>query len=243
MSVDQEVPKTSSTSATADLGPWSEWVRQGLLFTEAVRGGPLVWPVGETHLHGDPLGPIRHAHDDAEEYYFVLSGRCLVEIGGEERIAETGDLVFIPANAPHNLLGEVGGADAWVFVLVAPNLTHNKWRLSDFLPGSEDLRMTVSRPLEGDEGARKNTFAAETVRVSRGEPLTTASQSGELVGLVTGGHAHVRVGAMGGNLGPGDYFHVRRELELEIASLSEEATLLHFHCPFVNFEGVPLGSD
>ena len=46
-----------------------------------------------------------------------------------------GDLVYIPANAPHNLLHEVGGEDAWVYVLVSPNFAHNKWRTSDYLPG------------------------------------------------------------------------------------------------------------
>ena len=124
----ESTPRTSSTasaSVRADLGSWQAWVRQGLLFTEAVRGGPLVWPSGGAHLHGDPLGPVRHAHDDAEEYYYILSGQCLVEIGGEERVATAGDLVYIPANAPHNLLGEVGGTDAWVFVLVAPNFSAN----------------------------------------------------------------------------------------------------------------------
>jgi quercetin dioxygenase-like cupin family protein len=231
----------ASGAVSADLGSWREWVRQGLLFTEAVRGGPLVWPAGSTHLHGDPLGPHRHAHDEAEEYYFVLSGQCLVEVGGEERVAVAGDLVHIPANAPHNLLGEVGGDDAWVFVLVAPNLAHNKWRLSDFLPGSEDLRMTVSRPLEGDGSAAGHAFAAECVRVARGTPTAKTAERGELVGLVVDGRVHVRVGAMSGNLGAGDYFHVRRDLELEVSSLSGTATLLAFECSFVNFAGAPLG--
>ena len=76
--------------------PWQDWVRQQLIFTEALRGGPLVWPAGSTHLAGDPLGPVRHAHDDAAEYYYVLSGACMVEVGGEERVANTGDLVYIP---------------------------------------------------------------------------------------------------------------------------------------------------
>src|SRR5262245_24898608 len=206
----------TSLAASEELGSWREWVRQGLLFTEAVRGGPLVWPVGATNLFGDPLGPIRHVHDDAEEYYFFLSGRCLVEIGGEERVVGPGDLVHIPANAPHNLLGEVGGNDVWSFVLVAPNLAHNKWRLSDFLPGSEELRMTVTRPLEGDAGARDNVFGAEAVHVDAGAPFVATPLDGELVGIVTAGRAHVRSGLLAGNLGPGDYFHVRRDLELRI---------------------------
>ena len=231
----------TSLAAGDALGSWREWVRQGLLFTEAVRGGPLVWPVGAANLFGDPLGPIRHAHDDAEEYYFFLSGRCRVEIGGEERVVGSGDLVHIPANAPHNLLGEVGGSDVWSFILVAPNLAHNKWRLSDFLPGSEELRMTVTRPLEGDAGARDNALGAEALHVDAGTPFAGTASDGELVGIVTAGRAHVRSGLMAGNLGPGDYFHVRRELELRIDALVERASVMLFHCPFRNFENAPLG--
>src|SRR5712691_5990235 len=188
----QSTPRTSSAasaSVRADLGFWQHWVRQGLLFTEAVRGRPLVWPSGGAHLHGDPLGPVRHAHDDAEEYYYILSGQCLVEIGGEERVATAGDLVYIPANAPHNLLGEVGGTNAWVFVLVAPNFAHNKWRLSGFLPGSEELRMTISRPLEGDSSAAGNAFSAKVVQATRGRPVWMTSERGELVCLLTDGRA------------------------------------------------------
>jgi quercetin dioxygenase-like cupin family protein len=240
----QSTSQTTSPLAAGDaLGSWQEWVLQGLLFTEAVRGGPLVWPAGAAHLHGDPLGPIRHAHDDAEEYYFILSGQCLVEVGGEERVAAAGDLVHIPANAPHNFLGEVGESDAWAFILVAPNVAHNKWRLSDFLPGSEDLRMTITRPLDGDDSARGNAFGAETVQVAPGSSFAETASGGEVVGLVTDGRAHVRAGLMAGNLGPGDYFHVRRDLELHIDALGAHGTLLLFRCPFENFAGAPLGSD
>ena len=230
----------TSLAAAEELGSWQEWVRQGLLFTEAVRGGPLVWPVGASSLYGDPLGPIRHVHDDAEEYYFFLSGSCLVEIAGEERVVGPGDLVHIPANAPHNLLGEVGGDDVWSFILVAPNHAHNKWRLSDFAPGSEDLRMTVTRPLE-DDGARDNAFGAEAVHLEAGTPYAGTAADGEIVGIVTAGRAHVRTGPMAGNLGPGEYFHVRRDLELRIDALTGRASVVLFHCSFRNFEGAPLG--
>jgi mannose-6-phosphate isomerase-like protein (cupin superfamily) len=236
-----EMEAQSDASTAAPFGSWRDWVRQGLIFTEAVRGGPLVWPAGGTHLHGDPLGPVRHAHDDAAEYYYILNGQCLVEVGGEERVTGAGDLVYIPANAPHNLLGEVGHTDAWVFVLVAPNLTHNKWRLSSFLPGSEQLRMTVSRPLEGDAVAATHAFPAEAVRITRGTPLASVAESGERVYLVADGRVHARAGAMAGNLGAGEYLHVRRDLEVEVSSLTEQATLLSFECSFLPFDGVELG--
>jgi quercetin dioxygenase-like cupin family protein len=228
-------------TARPELGSWQDWARQQLVFTEAVRGGPLVWPVGSEHLAGDPLGPVRHAHDDAAEYYFVLSGECLVEVGGDERVATTNDLVFIPANAPHNLLGEVGGEDAWVFVLVAPNFAHNKWRTSDFLPGTEDLRMTISRPLEDDSTARSHPFRASVERFGRDEPKLIVSDTAELVYLVVDGRVHTRVGFLSGALGPGDYAHVRRDVDHEFSSLTDESTVLRFDCEFLPFGGVDLG--
>lgn len=232
-----------SHAALADIGLWRDWVGQQMVFTEAVRGGPLVWPAGGTHLHGDPLGPVRHAHDDAAEYYFVLSGACLVEVGGEERVAEPGDLVYIPPDAPHNLLTEVGGEDCWVYVLVSPNFAHNKWRTGDYLPGTESLRMTVTRPLEGDSSTAANPFSAEALKVDRGRPLTHTSNTSELMYLVTTGRVHFRVGAMAGNLGPGGQVHVLRDLEHEISGLTADATLLRFACAFLPFDGVPVGPE
>ena len=226
-----------------NLGLWQDWVRQQLIFTEALRGGPLVWPAGDTHLFGDPLGPVRHAHDDAAEYYFVLSGACLVEVGGEERVANAGDVVYIPANAPHNLLHEVGGEDAWVYVLVSPNFAHNKWRTSDYLPGTELLRMSITRPLEGDRSTASNPFPVDLVEVSRGNPLVAVSHTAEHVYLVVDGECHVRVGRLAGTFGPGGQVHVLRDLDHEISSLTESARLLRFECAFVPFAGVPLGPE
>jgi quercetin dioxygenase-like cupin family protein len=230
-------------TSAATLGTWQDWVRQQLIFTEALRGGPLVWPAGSTHLAGDPLGPVRHAHDDAAEYYYVLSGACLVEVGGEERVANTGDLVYIPDNAPHNLLREVGGEDAWVYVLVSPNLAHNKWRTSDYLPGTEDLRMTITRPLDGDTSTASNRFGASLVTVDRDAPQPAVSHTAELVYLVLEGQCHFRVGRLAGTFGPGGQVHVLRDLDHELTSMTEQSEVLRFECGFVPFAGVPLGPE
>ena len=232
------VDKQAITPSTFDS--WEEWCRQGLLFTEAVRGGPLVWPAGAAQLHGDVLGPTRHVHDDAAEYYFIVSGACKVEVGGEERIASAGDLVYIPADAPHNLLHEVGGDDMWALILVAPNHAENKWRLDDFRPGSDDLRMAVSRPLEGDNLAESHPFPAELLELERGAPHWRIAERGELVGLVVGGTAHVRAGLVSGNLGSGAFVHVRRDLEFEASATSATASILLFECAYANFQGAPL---
>jgi len=224
-----------------DLGPWTAWFGQGFFFTEAARGGPLVWPPGADRLAGDPLGPIRHVHDDAAEYYFVLQGQCRAEVGGEVRVVGPGDLVYIPPNAPHNLLGEVGGADAWVFIVVSPNFMERKWRTSNFRAGSETLRMRVSRPFEGDSAASTYPVSANAVRLERDAPLSGRAETSELVYLIVNGLARVRVGRLGGTLAAGDYIHIRRGMPHELSGVTAETDILRFDCPFAQWAGVDLG--
>jgi quercetin dioxygenase-like cupin family protein len=232
-----------ATAEGVEISDWRDYVRQPIMFTEAFRGGPLVWPAGATHLYGDPLGPVRHVHDGAAEYYYVLRGACLVEISGEERVAEEGDLVYIPADAPHNLLHEVGGVDAWTFIMVAPNFQANKWRTTDLPSDERSPKMTLTRPLEGDRSAEGNPFPAELVELARDGSIVVSQASAELVYLMVDGECQVRVGALAGRLGGGRQLHIFRDVEHEIAALSDRARLLRFTCAFVPFAGVELGPE
>ena len=45
-----------------------------------------------------------HYHTDFEELYYVLSGYGIMTIGEEKQEISRGDVVYIPANAPHTLL-------------------------------------------------------------------------------------------------------------------------------------------
>jgi mannose-6-phosphate isomerase-like protein (cupin superfamily) len=45
-----------------------------------------------------------HYHTDFEEIYYVLSGYGIMTIGEEKQEISRGDVVYIPANAPHTLL-------------------------------------------------------------------------------------------------------------------------------------------
>ena len=132
----------------------TSWGADGFFFTEAARGGSLPWRVGGSKLEGDALGPVRHAHDDAAEYYFMFSGSAHVETGGEEFVLEEGQLGCIPPDAPHNFLGPASDKDACLFCVVGPNLTYNKWRVKDFKPESESLRMAVSEAVRGRRAPR-----------------------------------------------------------------------------------------
>src|ERR1700733_12991733 len=143
----------------------ANWGADGFFFTEAGRGGSLPWRVGGSKLEGDALGPVRHAHDDAAEYYFMFSGSAHVETGGEEFVLEEGQLGYIPPDAPHNFLGPASDRDACFFCVVAPNLVANKWRVKDFLPGTESLRMAVATPFVDPELPGGETLTASAVEL------------------------------------------------------------------------------
>ncbi|HEX8709047.1 MAG TPA: cupin domain-containing protein [Pyrinomonadaceae bacterium] len=44
-----------------------------------------------------------HAHQGADKFYFVLEGRGLFQIGGEEREARAGTVVIAPAGVEHGV--------------------------------------------------------------------------------------------------------------------------------------------
>ena len=44
-----------------------------------------------------------HAHQGADKFYLVLSGKAKVVVGEEARDVATGDLVFAPAGVPHGV--------------------------------------------------------------------------------------------------------------------------------------------
>lgn len=57
-------------------------------------------------------GPPRHLHYQQEEWFYVIRGEYLVEIGGEKHRLEPGDSILAPRNIPHTwaYIGEVKGA-------------------------------------------------------------------------------------------------------------------------------------
>lgn len=47
----------------------------------------------------------RHYHKFSEEFYFLLEGKALMEIDGEESEVVPGDAILIPAGAWHQITG------------------------------------------------------------------------------------------------------------------------------------------
>lgn len=56
---------------------------------------------------GSHLEPHRH---NTHEFYYVLKGKALMQIGAEKREVAPGDLVHIPANEVHSIAPVGGGS-------------------------------------------------------------------------------------------------------------------------------------
>lgn len=222
----------------------ARWGGDGFFFTEAARGGPLAWRVGEDKLEGDSLGPVRHAHDGAAEYYFMFSGSAHVETGGEEVVLEEGQLGYIPPDVPHNFLGPASSADACLFCVVAPNLAHNKWRLEGFRPGSESLRMAVATPFEDEHLPGDDKLAARAIVLAGDEsPLDLTPDGFDVAYLVVAGAVEVGlVNGLRGSIVAGTYVHVRDGMAHQVGPVGP-AKLLRVDCRFEAWRDVPLAPD
>jgi quercetin dioxygenase-like cupin family protein len=216
-----------------------EWGADGFFFTEAARGGPLTWRAGASRLEGDKLGPVRHVHDDAAECFFMFSGSARFEVGGEEIVLEEGQVLLVPPDAPHNVLGNVGEGDAAIFCVVAPNVVDNKWRIDDFKPGSEELRGEVGAPFDDGCTLRSGTVTARPVTLRAGAPpLAVEPEGHEIVYLVVDGELCVRLeGGLSGAIPPGRYLHVREGVEHELWSAGE-CRVLRVDLAFAMWSGI-----
>jgi mannose-6-phosphate isomerase-like protein (cupin superfamily) len=220
------------------------WGADGFFFTEAARGGSLPWRLGGSKLEGDALGPVRHAHDDAAEYYYMFSGSAHVETGGEEFVLEEGQLGYIPPDAPHNFLGPAADKDACLFCVVGPNFVENKWRVKDFRPGSESLRMSVGAPFQDGALPAGGTLSAAALSFSGGEPETVLKPSGfEILYIVVDGSMQLGLfGGLHGTIQAGTYVHVRDGLEHRL-SASGPCKVLRIDCGFAAWRGVATAAD
>lgn len=65
--------------------------------TKDSQGGMLV----VEHRHDQKGGPPRHLHHEQDEWFYVLEGSYIAEVGTERYTLEPGDSVFAPRQIPH----------------------------------------------------------------------------------------------------------------------------------------------
>lgn len=219
-----------------------DWGSDGFFFSEAARGGPLTWRPGDPGFRGDALGPVRHVHDGAAEYYYMVQGAIHVEVGGREFVVGEGELCYIPAAAPHNVLGPASDLEARMLCLVAPNFADNKWRIDGFEPGSEDLRHALGRPFDDEDLPGDEHVAAEALTLAPGQTQTVQLPGRESVYLVVEGALDIALhGGLGGCIRPGTYVHVRENMR-HVISCTEPCRIVRFDFSFVPWAGVVLAS-
>ena len=76
------------------------WLVQPQELREITEGGFLEL-VSEFEISGG--GHVNPHHHPTHEFYYVTSGRGIMEIDGEQREIRQGDLVHIPPDAVHSL--------------------------------------------------------------------------------------------------------------------------------------------
>ena len=109
-------------------------------------------------------GPAAHAHADADETFYLLSGELEMLDGDAHFRAGPGDLVFVPRGSRHGF-ANVGLHPARVFILFTPGGLEGL-----FVEGGDAARPGVPVPLWGADRWTK-AFFVELFRKYRTEAL------------------------------------------------------------------------
>lgn len=174
----------------------------------------------------------------------MYQGSALVETGGEEFVLEEGQLGYIPPDAPHNFLGPSTDRDVFFFCVIAPNFADNKWRVNDFRPGSESLRMAVATPFQSAELPGGDKLSAHALHLTPDDGVVAVSAAGrDVVYLVVDGSVDIRAtGGLRGTIKSGTYLHLREGWDHEL-EVSAPAKVLRFDCAFEAWRGTPSADD
>lgn len=65
--------------------------------TADAGGGLFLWE----NMMTTKGGPGRHVHHEQDEWFYVLEGKYVVEVGEERHFLEVGDSIYLPRGVPH----------------------------------------------------------------------------------------------------------------------------------------------
>lgn len=210
------------TASTLGIKPWHE---QTMIWTERMRGRPLLWPPDAPWFVNDPLGPMPHTHEGASEVVYVAAGSMELIVGRTTLVLETGDYCLIPPDTFHEPRN-IGADDLRLFVLVVPNLRDRRWKPEGFVESDYIGTCAVVRakpgPLPSDDlidAAVIEWPAATTGEVER--------QDGqERVIYVLSGSAAVEVDSMRGDFGQDEYATVPGGAVHRVSTGARSATFM-----------------
>lgn len=122
-----------------------------LTFRETGRDGDGEFLRYETSYKRGGIGSRRHVHARQDERHEVLTGTLRLEIGGEQHRLGPGDVVLIPASAPHRALRTSEG-DVVALIELRPPLKYEEI-FDTFTALRRDGKLTKrgwpSNPLQG----------------------------------------------------------------------------------------------
>ena len=213
------------------MADWRSAIERPGVFDAVSRGGLTAWLAGGVGLIGDSLGPIIHAHDDASEIFYFLSGRCRLEVGRTEHVLQPGDFVLVPPEVPHNLWNASPDEPLVVFWLVAPNYVDNRWRTEHFRPEGYE-RPLVRAHADGPGTLPSDmNIVSEMVRLGGGFGREREDPTADTIFLVTDGAVDVFSAGGDGQLDRGGWRHIPAGAPWSAIGVSSVASAIVMRIP------------
>jgi mannose-6-phosphate isomerase-like protein (cupin superfamily) len=187
---------------------YTKWMNQPLIWGERTRARGLVWTAESDWFINDPLGHKPHLHEDAGEILFLAQGSMEIEAGGSKQIYQAGDFLLVPPDKYHDYWFR--GQDAvCLFVVVAPNHKHRRWKTSDFPQAAHEGEISFVNVYEADELPSDEFFTcAKTTLLPGEQDATTQLELQDRIIYVLSGSAQMTVNSLTGPLAPHQYQYI-----------------------------------
>ena len=197
---------------------YQAWMNQQLIWGERTRGRSLVWTTEADWFINDPLGHKPHLHEDASEILFLAQGSMEIEIGATKQVYRAGDFLLVPPDKYHDYW-LAGDEHVCLFVVVAPNHKHYRWKTRDFPPEAHQGAATLVNVYETDELPSNEHFHCQKITLDSGaiDPVTHCELQDRII-YVLSGTVHLSMNTLSGPLSEHQYQYVPATCEHKISN-------------------------
>ena len=197
---------------------YQAWMNQQLIWGERTRGRSLVWTTEADWFINDPLGHKPHLHEDASEILFLAQGSMEIEIGATKQVYRAGDFLLVPPDKYHDYW-LAGDQHVCLFVVVAPNHKHYRWKTRDFPPEAHQGAATLVNVYETDDLPSNEHFHCQKITLDSGEidPVTHCELQDRII-YVLSGTARLSMNTLSGPLSEHQYQYVPATCEHKISN-------------------------